>query len=183
MAMCASAARRANSFISTKSTRSAGRMRTRPSPATSRAKCAAAAAEDPSKATVANVPPQGGQKASAPGIHADRYHQYSVICGGAFVGSKKIIARRTGKKSMGFLQEEAGQREQTKTVGISERRDVDLLRHLQPQDLIRYGFYTGVSLADYRWWLPSKTWTRRRWFRFFPSPRTPLSSNTSGSRI
>ena len=41
---------------------------------------------------------------------------------------------------MGFLQEEAGQREQTKTVGISERRDVDLLRNLQPQDLIRYGF-------------------------------------------
>ncbi len=41
---------------------------------------------------------------------------------------------------MGFHQEEGGQREQAKTVGISERRDVDLLRHLQPQDLIRYGF-------------------------------------------
>jgi ATP-dependent Clp protease ATP-binding subunit ClpX len=90
--------------------------------------------------TVANVPPQGGRKHPHQEFTPIDTTNILFICGGAFVGLEKIIARRTGKKSMGFLQEEAGQREQTKTVGISERRDVDLLRHLQPQDLIRYGF-------------------------------------------
>ena len=52
---------------------------------------------------------------------------------------KKIISRRVGKKSMGFLTEDSG-REQVKTIGISDRRDIDLLRLLQPQDLIKYGF-------------------------------------------
>ena len=90
--------------------------------------------------TVANVPPQGGRKHPHQEFTPIDTTNILFICGGAFVGLEKIIARRTGKKSMGFLQEEAGQREQTKTVGISERRDVDLLRSLQPQDLIRYGF-------------------------------------------
>jgi ATP-dependent Clp protease ATP-binding subunit ClpX len=90
--------------------------------------------------TVANVPPQGGRKHPHQEFTPVDTTNILFICGGAFVGLEKIIARRTGKKSMGFLQEEAGQREQTKTVGISERRDVDLLRNLQPQDLIRYGF-------------------------------------------
>jgi ATP-dependent Clp protease ATP-binding subunit ClpX len=40
---------------------------------------------------------------------------------------------------MGFLTEDSG-REQVKTIGISDRRDIDLLRLLQPQDLIKYGF-------------------------------------------
>ena len=90
--------------------------------------------------TVANVPPQGGRKHPHQEFTPIDTTNILFICGGAFVGLEKIIARRTGKKSMGFLQEEAGQREPAKTVGISERRDVDLLRHLQPQDLIRYGF-------------------------------------------
>ena len=90
--------------------------------------------------TVANVPPQGGRKHPHQEFTPIDTTNILFICGGAFIGLEKIIARRTGKKSMGFLQEEGGQREQTKTVGISERRDVDMLRHLQPQDLIRYGF-------------------------------------------
>ena len=90
--------------------------------------------------TVANVPPQGGRKHPHQEFTPIDTTNILFICGGAFVGLEKIIARRTGKKSMGFLQEEAGQREQVKTVGISERRDLDMLRALQPQDLIRYGF-------------------------------------------
>ncbi len=90
--------------------------------------------------TIANVPPQGGRKHPHQEFTPIDTTNILFICGGAFVGLEKIIARRTGKKSMGFLQEEAGQREQAKTVGISERRDVDLLKNLQPQDLIRYGF-------------------------------------------
>jgi ATP-dependent Clp protease ATP-binding subunit ClpX len=90
--------------------------------------------------TVANVPPQGGRKHPHQEFTPIDTTNILFICGGAFVGLEKIIARRVGKKSMGFLQEEGAQKEQSKTVGISERRDVDLLRHLQPQDLIRYGF-------------------------------------------
>jgi ATP-dependent Clp protease ATP-binding subunit ClpX len=90
--------------------------------------------------TVANVPPQGGRKHPHQEFTPIDTTNILFICGGAFVGLEKIIARRVGKKSMGFLQEESGTKEQSKTVGISERRDVDLLRHLQPQDLIRYGF-------------------------------------------
>ena len=41
---------------------------------------------------------------------------------------------------MGFHQEEATREQQVKTVGISDRRDIDLLRTLQPHDLIKYGF-------------------------------------------
>jgi len=90
--------------------------------------------------TVANVPPQGGRKHPHQEFTPIDTTNILFICGGAFVGLEKIIARRIGKKSMGFLQEDGAQKEQSKTVGISERRDVDLLRHLQPQDLIRYGF-------------------------------------------
>ena len=54
---------------------------------------------------------------------------------------EKIISRRVGKKSIGFHQEEPkGDQPQVKTVGISDRRDIDLLRNLQPHDLIKYGF-------------------------------------------
>ena len=49
--------------------------------------------------TVASVPPQGGQKASASGA----YYQLDTtnilfICGGAFDGLDKIIQQRTGRE-------------------------------------------------------------------------------------
>ena len=59
------------------------------------------------------------------------------ICGGAFVGLEKVIARRTGKKSIGFLQEED---KMSMRSGTSGRRDIDLLSHVQPIDLIKFGF-------------------------------------------
>src|SRR6202007_2238537 len=55
--------------------------------------------------------------------------------GGAFVGLEKVIARRTGKKSMGFLQED-----DKSGRGVSGRRDIDLLTQAQPIDLIKFGF-------------------------------------------
>src|SRR5207248_9017280 len=89
--------------------------------------------------TVANVPPQGGRKHPHQEFTPIDTTNILFICGGAFVGLEKIVGRRVGKKSMGFLTEETG-REQIKTIGISDRRDIDLLRLLQPQDLINYGF-------------------------------------------
>jgi len=89
--------------------------------------------------TVANVPPQGGRKHPHQEFTPIDTTNILFICGGAFVGLEKIVGRRVGKKSIGFLTEETG-RETTKTVGISDRRDIDLLRQLQPHDLIKYGF-------------------------------------------
>ena len=89
--------------------------------------------------TVANVPPQGGRKHPHQEFTPVDTSNILFICGGAFVGLEKVIARRVGKKSMGFLAEE-----QTptplKTVGIGNHRDQDLLAQLQPVDLMKFGF-------------------------------------------
>ena len=90
--------------------------------------------------TIANVPPQGGRKHPHQEFTPIDTTNILFICGGAFVGLEKIVARRTGKKSMGFLTEEPAREGVTKTIGISDRRDIDLLRQLQPHDLIKYGF-------------------------------------------
>jgi ATP-dependent Clp protease ATP-binding subunit ClpX len=90
--------------------------------------------------TVANVPPQGGRKHPHQEFTPVDTTNILFICGGAFVGLEKIVARRVGKKSMGFHQDEAARAEAVKTIGIGDRRDIDLLRSLQPHDLIKYGF-------------------------------------------
>jgi ATP-dependent Clp protease ATP-binding subunit ClpX len=57
------------------------------------------------------------------------------------VGLEKVIARRTGKKSMGFLQEEDKHVPRPSVhAGLSGRRDIDLLNQAQPIDLIKFGF-------------------------------------------
>ena len=89
--------------------------------------------------TIANVPPQGGRKHPHQEFTPIDTTNILFICGGAFVGLERIISRRVGKKSIGFHQEE-NKTETVKKIGISDRRDVDLLRHLQPYDLIKYGF-------------------------------------------
>ncbi len=60
------------------------------------------------------------------------------ICGGAFVGLEKVIARRAGTKSIGFVQPD--DKEIIRRGGNSVRRDVDMLTQCQPLDLIKYGF-------------------------------------------
>ncbi|HEV2990779.1 MAG TPA: ATP-dependent Clp protease ATP-binding subunit ClpX, partial [Candidatus Angelobacter sp.] len=57
------------------------------------------------------------------------------ICGGAFVGLEKIVARRIGKKSMGFRTSEQKEREFTE----ASKRDTELLQKSEPQDLVRFG--------------------------------------------
>jgi ATP-dependent Clp protease ATP-binding subunit ClpX len=94
--------------------------------------------------TIANVPPQGGRKHPHQEFTPIDTTNILFICGGAFVGLEKIVSRRVGKKSIGFMTEDNNRdgkmTEPVKTVGISDRRDVDLLRLLQPHDLIKYGF-------------------------------------------
>ncbi len=87
--------------------------------------------------TVANVPPQGGRKHPHQEFTPVDTTNILFICGGAFVGLEKVISRRIGKKSMGFLNEEDRQKT---AAGISGRRDINLLEQVQPVDLIKYGF-------------------------------------------
>jgi ATP-dependent Clp protease ATP-binding subunit ClpX len=88
--------------------------------------------------TVANVPPQGGRKHPHQEFTPVDTTNILFICGGAFVGLEKVIARRSGKKSMGFLQEE--DKTTSRGLGVSGRRDIDLLSQAQPIDLIKFGF-------------------------------------------
>ena len=95
--------------------------------------------------TVANVPPQGGRKHPHQEFTPVDTSNILFICGGAFVGLEKIISRRTGKRTMGFLSEEQNERgtQQAgagKTIPLHGYRDQELLGQLQPQDLMKYGF-------------------------------------------
>jgi len=88
--------------------------------------------------TVANVPPQGGRKHPHQEFTPVDTTNILFICGGAFVGLEKVIARRVGTKSIGFVppeEKEIGRR------GMNAvRRDTDLLSQCQPVDLIKFGF-------------------------------------------
>src|SRR3979411_2745553 len=85
--------------------------------------------------TVANVPPQGGRKHPHQEFTPVDTTNILFICGGAFVGLEKIVARRIGKKSMGFRTSEAKEKEFTE----ANKRDTELLQKAEPQDLVRFG--------------------------------------------
>ena len=54
--------------------------------------------------TVANVPPQGGRKHPHQEFTPVDTTNILFICGGAFVGLEKVIARRVGTKAIGFVR-------------------------------------------------------------------------------
>ena len=80
--------------------------------------------------TVANVPPQGGRK------HPEQqYIQMDTtnilfICGGTFVGLEDIVARRLGKRAIGFGQDSSGKQ---------EKKAGELLRHVTSDDILQFG--------------------------------------------
>jgi ATP-dependent Clp protease ATP-binding subunit ClpX len=88
--------------------------------------------------TVANVPPQGGRKHPHQEFTPVDTTNILFICGGAFVGLEKVIGRRVGKKSMGFLTEQ--DKGHVKPMTVGGQRDIDLLEQIQPTDLIKFGF-------------------------------------------
>ena len=89
--------------------------------------------------TVANVPPQGGRKHPHQEFTPVDTTNILFICGGAFVGLEKVIARRMGTKSIGFIPPDDKQ-DAARRSPSAVRRDVDLLAQCQPVDLIKYGF-------------------------------------------
>jgi ATP-dependent Clp protease ATP-binding subunit ClpX len=82
--------------------------------------------------TVANVPPQGGRKHPHQEFTPVDTTNILFICGGAFVGLEKIIEKRAGRRSLGFHNDGT-------PVTTAQRRNTELLEHVQPGDLIRYG--------------------------------------------
>ncbi|MCA8984314.1 MAG: ATP-dependent Clp protease ATP-binding subunit ClpX [Planctomycetaceae bacterium] len=80
--------------------------------------------------TVANVPPQGGRK------HPEQqYIQVDTtnilfICGGTFVGLEDIIAKRLGRKMIGFNAAPQEQR---------ERHRAELLAQAEVDDILEFG--------------------------------------------
>ena len=90
--------------------------------------------------TIANVPPQGGRKHPHQEFTIVDTTNILFICGGAFVGLEKVIARRVGKKALGFKAiGEAISQEGDMVTPIRAQRDSELLRQAEPQDLLKYG--------------------------------------------
>ncbi len=89
--------------------------------------------------TVANVPPQGGRKHPHQEFTVVDTTNILFICGGAFVGLEKIIARRIGKKALGFKAISDGDPNGAEVTPIRAQRDTELLRKAEPQDLLKYG--------------------------------------------
>jgi ATP-dependent Clp protease ATP-binding subunit ClpX len=90
--------------------------------------------------TVANVPPQGGRKHPYQDCIQIDTSQILFICGGAFVGLEDVVQRRLGRNSIGFLPPDGRSR------GHREHKASQVLRHLEPDDLVRYGLipeFTG----------------------------------------
>jgi len=86
--------------------------------------------------TVANVPPQGGRKHPHQEFTPVDTTNILFICGGAFVGLEKVIARRTGTRTIGFTPED----EDAGRKVYSAKRDTSMLDQVQPTDMIRFGF-------------------------------------------
>ncbi|MDX1594755.1 MAG: ATP-dependent Clp protease ATP-binding subunit ClpX [Gammaproteobacteria bacterium] len=81
--------------------------------------------------TVASVPPQGGRKHPQQEFLQVNTANVLFICGGAFDGLEKIIRQRSEKGGIGFSAE---------VKAKDDRRSVgELLGHVEPEDLIRYG--------------------------------------------
>jgi ATP-dependent Clp protease ATP-binding subunit ClpX len=89
--------------------------------------------------TIANVPPQGGRKHPHQEFTPVDTTNILFICGGAFVGLEKVISKRVGTKSMGFIPPEEHRPEGVHRANAN-RRDVDMLENVQPVDLIKFGF-------------------------------------------
>ena len=81
--------------------------------------------------TTAQVPPKGGRKHPEQSLIQIDTTNILFICGGAFDGLEKIVARRLGRKVVGFGQS------RSESVDIRDRGS--LLARTEFDDLLRYG--------------------------------------------
>ncbi len=80
--------------------------------------------------TVASVPPQGGRKHPHQEFLTIDTTNVLFICGGAFAGLDKIIARRIGKNAVGFGAEVRSKHAE---------ESADMLSQVMPEDLMNFG--------------------------------------------
>jgi ATP-dependent Clp protease ATP-binding subunit ClpX len=80
--------------------------------------------------TVASVPPQGGRKHPQQEFLQVDTANILFICGGAFAGIEKIIARRQKGSSIGFGAD---------VRNTDEVKPGEMFKMLEPEDLLRYG--------------------------------------------
>jgi len=80
--------------------------------------------------TVASVPPQGGRKHPQQEFLQVDTTNILFICGGAFDGLDKVIAKRGAEISIGFG---------AKIKYFQEKTIGELIKNLEPEDLIKYG--------------------------------------------
>jgi ATP-dependent Clp protease ATP-binding subunit ClpX len=80
--------------------------------------------------TIAAVPPQGGRKHPNQDFVQIDTTNILFICGGAFDGLEKIIRNRSEKSGIGFGAQ---------VVSPSDRSVGELLRDVEPEDLIKFG--------------------------------------------
>ena len=80
--------------------------------------------------TLCNVPPQGGRKHPHQEFLQIDTTNILFTCGGAFVGLEEMIEHRLNEKTLGFGAE---------IKNHKERRSSELLQHVTPEDLIKYG--------------------------------------------
>jgi len=88
--------------------------------------------------TIANVPPQGGRKHPHQEFTPVDTTNILFICGGAFVGLEKVIARRAGKKALGFRTDEE-EAKQAQADALANKNKAELVSEVQPEDLIKFG--------------------------------------------
>jgi len=80
--------------------------------------------------TIASVPPQGGRKHPQQEFLQVDTTNILFICGGAFSGLDKVIAKRGAEISIGFG---------AKVKHFQEQSTGELIKSLEPEDLIKYG--------------------------------------------
>jgi len=80
--------------------------------------------------TIASVPPQGGRKHPQQEFLQVDTTNILFICGGAFAGLDKVIAKRGSDTSIGFG---------AKVKHFQDQPTGELIKSLEPEDLIKYG--------------------------------------------
>lgn len=80
--------------------------------------------------TVASVPPQGGRKHPNQEMIQLDTSNILFICGGAFAGIDKVIARRTTRSTMGFGAD---------IKKVDEKDIAEVLQNVEPEDLLKFG--------------------------------------------
>ena len=80
--------------------------------------------------TIASVPPQGGRKHPQQEFLQVDTTNILFICGGAFSGLDKVIARRGSDSSIGFG---------ANVKHFQDQSSGELIKNLEPEDLIKYG--------------------------------------------